>query len=265
MPKQKFKKFEYLEKYLKKHFEEWLVRDIRMIKDAKLHFTFPYILLVSAGIDFLGMLAKGFGSQSGDRSRYFIEEWMGRINPLYKNKKISEIIYKSARCGSSHQGVYKKEVESSSQAYPENKHLYHIKCLDGEDRIFIHAWQFVDDFVKAQQLFRDEYVKSKPEEVFDNLQEMLKEDVIDEFQGLIEELKKDGKSFDAEEELKNNPKVKSIDKENLRIEFYNEEECTPSAAPEPDSSTYSSTTTSQPKDHAITALPEEAEEEGTQK
>ncbi len=259
-------KFEYLEKYLKKHFEEWLVKDIQMIKDAKLHFTFPYILSVSAGIDFLGMLAKGFGSKSGDRSRYFIEEWMGRIkiNPLYKNEKMSNLIYKSARCGSSHQAIYKRGIESSSRAYPEGKHLYHIKCLDGEDRIFIHAWQFVDDFFKAQRLFRDEYVKSNTEEVFDNLQEMLREGVIDGFQELIEELKKDGKSFNAEEELKNNPKVKSFDKENLRIEFYDEEECTPSAAPKLDSSTHSSTTTSQPKDYPITALPEEAEGEEIQ-
>jgi len=257
-------KFEYLEKYLKKHFEEWLVKDIQMMKGAKLHFTFPYILSVSAGIDFLGMLAKGFGSKSGDRSRYFIEEWMGRINPLYKNEKMSNLIYKSARCGSSHQAIYKRGIESSSWAYPESKHLYHIKCLDGKDRIFIHAWQFVDDFVKAQQLFRDEYIKLNTEEVFDNLQKMLREGVIDGFQELIEELKKDGKSFNAEEELKNNPKV-TFDKKNLRIEFHDEEECTPSVAPEPDSISHSSVTTSQRKDSTITALPKEAEEEEDQK
>jgi len=254
-------KFEYIEKYLKKHFEEWLVKDIQIMKDAKLHFTFPYILSVSAGIDFLGMLAKGFKSKSGDRSRYFIKEWMGRINPLYKNDKTSNLIYKSARCGASHQAIYKKGIESSSWAYPRNKHLYHIKCLDEKDRIFIHAWQFVDDFVKAQKLFRDEHVKSNSERVFDNLREMLKEGVVDGFPELIEELKKNGKSFDAEEELKNNPKVKSIDKKNSKIELNNDEKFTPSAAPEPDLSTHSSTTTSQPEGYPITSLSDEEDED----
>jgi hypothetical protein len=252
-------KLEYVEKYLKKCFEEWLVNDIQMIKDKKLYFTFPYVLLVSAGIDFLGLLAKGFNSGSKIRSCYFIEEWMGKLNPLYKNKKISVIIYKSARCGSSHQAIYKKEVESSSIAYSADKNLYHIKCLDGRDRIFIHAWQFVDDFIKSQQLFRDEYVKQNPEDVFNNLQEMLKEETIEGFEEFIEELKKDGKSFDAEKELKNNPKVKSVDKKNSRIELYNDDSVAPSAAPYPEVNTYSCTTTSQPKDHAITVLPNEDE------
>ena len=102
-------------------------------------------------------------------------------------------------------------IESSSIAYSEDKHLNHIKCLDGKDRIFIHAWRFVDDFIKSQQLFRDEYVKQNPEDVFNNLQEMLKEEITEGFEVLIEELKRDGKTFDAEEELKNNPKVKSFD------------------------------------------------------
>lgn len=250
-------KLEYVEKYLKERFEEWLVKDMRIIRNAELHFTFPYILLVSAGIDFLGSLAKGFNSGSEIRSCYFIEEWMGKLNPLYKNIKISVIIYKSARCGSSHQAIYKKEVESSSIAYSADKHLYHIKCLDGRDRIFIHAWQFVDDFIEAQQLFRDEYVKRNPENVFNNLQEMLGEKIIKGFEELIEELKKDGKSFDAEKELNNNPKVKSVDKKNSRIELHNNDSVAPSAAPYPEVNTYSCITTSQPEDCAITVLPDE--------
>lgn len=249
-------KLEYVEKYLKERFEEWLVNDMRMIKDKKLHFTFPYVLLVGAGVDFLGLLIKGFRSGSEMRSCYFIEEWMGRVNPLYKNVKISAIIYESARCGSSHQAVYKKEIESSSFAYPADKHLYHIKSLDGRDRIFIHAWQFVDDFIKAQQLFRNEYVKQNPENVFNNLQEMLGEKIIKGFEELVKELKKDGKSFDAEKELNNNPKVKSVDKENSRMRLCkNDDDCVPSAAPYLEADTISCTTTSQPEDCAITALP----------
>lgn len=41
----------YVEDYLKKYFDEWIIKDINMMKKKNLRFTLPYILLVSAGID----------------------------------------------------------------------------------------------------------------------------------------------------------------------------------------------------------------------
>ena len=71
---------------------------------------------------------------------------MGKINDLYRYDGMSKIIYSSVRCGSSHQAMYKKEIESSSWLYPSEKHLNHMVDLKGTDRIHLHALQFCDDF-----------------------------------------------------------------------------------------------------------------------
>ena len=52
----KTEKLDFIEKYLKDYFDEMLIEDIRKIEAKGLHFTFPYILLVSTGIDFLAQV-----------------------------------------------------------------------------------------------------------------------------------------------------------------------------------------------------------------
>lgn len=222
----------FIENYLKTYFDDMLLKDIKIIRDNNLEFTLPYILLVSAGIDFLGSLAKGFNSASSDRSRYFIKEWMGKINDLYNDERMNEIIYKSARCGSSHQAIYKKEIESSSWLYPRDKHLYHMVDKNGKDRVFIHALQFVDDFFCAQNLFRQLYIKFNYNSVHENLVDMIQEKKMSEFSILIEDLKSRGLTFDADKFIQNNPRVKDYNKETLRIKSINGDECIPSVAPE---------------------------------
>jgi hypothetical protein len=131
-----------IKEYLKKYFDDWLIRDIeiivKMIKDNNEKFTLPPILLVNSGINFLGGLECGFNSNSGCRSRKFIEDWMGRVNSLYRVEGMSECIYSSIRCSSSHQATYKKGVVISSKNNRKN-HL-HVNIRSGlKDRIFIHA------------------------------------------------------------------------------------------------------------------------------
>lgn len=224
-------KLDFIEDYLKRYFDGFLLKDIDMIRNANLEFTIPYVLLVSTGVDFLGLLAKGFGSESGIRSCYFIEEWMGRKNALYKDKRISKIIYKSVRCGASHQSIYKREVESASWLYPQNKHLHHMVDVNGKDRIFIHVLQLVDDFVDAQRLFRQEYITNNADNVYENLKDMLEESAIAEFQDLINELKGKGLTFKAEEAIQSSPRVKSYDESTKEIIDANGNKVEPSAPP----------------------------------
>lgn len=236
-------KLAYVENYLKKYFDEMFINDIKMIKNKDLQFTFPYILLVSSGIDFLGGLEKGFkGENVGNRFRGFIENWMVKINKLYGDKRISEIIYNPARCGSSHQAIYKKEIESSSWLYPKDKHLHHMVDLEGKDRIFLHALQFVEDFLEAQDLFRKQYISKNIHNVYKNLFDMLQEPEISGFSDLIKYLKSKGKTFEAEKAIQKNPKIKEYNKKTVRIKSINESECIPSAAPIEETSTTTSTT-----------------------
>jgi len=111
---------------------------------------------------------------------------------------MSKIIYKSIRCGSSHQAIYKKGVESSSEIYPRDKHLHLRIRLRGEDRIFIHALQFADDFIEAQKLYRKEYINQNIDTVYENLLAMLQEEKIEEFAGLVSYLGSKGLTFEGE-------------------------------------------------------------------
>ena len=231
-------KLDYIEKYLGKYFDRFLLKDIEMIKDANLEFTIPYVLLVSTGIDFLGGLSQGFykiengrkRGNSSDRFRAFIKEWFGRINPHYQIQGIPEIIYNPTRCGTSHQSIYKKEVESASYIYPRDKHLHHMIDIYGEDRIFIHALQLVDDFIEAQNLFRKEYIKQNIDDVYKHLSDMLNESDAD-FPRLINDLKSRGLTFKAEDVISHSPKVKSYDKATKKIINTDGDEVTPSAPP----------------------------------
>ena len=190
----------FIKNYLEKYFDKWIINDIAIIRKNDPQFTIPYILLVSSGIDFLGMLEQGFkiNKQGEVRERfcYFIENWMGNenINSLYKDKRMSKVIYKSARCGLSHQTIFKQEIGSLSNPHLQNKHLHCYKDSDGKDKIFIHALQFVDDFNKAQKLFREQYIEENINEVYNNLQNMLKEKNSD-FADLILYLENKGFTF----------------------------------------------------------------------
>ena len=231
-------KLDYIEEYLRKYFDRFLLKDIVMIKDTNLEFTIPYVLLVSTGVDFLGGLSQGFckiengrkRGNSSDRFRAFIKEWFGRINSHYQIQGIPEIIYSSTRCGASHQSIYKKEVESASYIYPRDKHLHHMIDIYGEDRICIHALQLVDDFIEAQNLFREKYIKQNIDDVYTHLNDMLNESDAD-FPRLINDLKSKGLTFKAEDVIPHSPKVKSYDKATKKITNTDGDDVPPSAPP----------------------------------
>lgn len=231
-------KLDFVKDYLGKYFEGFLLKDIEKIRGANLEFTIPYVLLVSTGIDFLGGLSQGFckiengrkRGNSSDRFKAFVKEWLGRINPNYQIQGIPEIIYNSTRCGASHQSIYKKEVESASYIYPQDKHLQHMTDLYGEDRIFIHALQLVDDFIKAQNLFREEYIKQNVDDVYTRLKDMLNESDKD-FPRLINDLKSRGLTFKAEDVIPHSPRVKTYDRATKKIINTDGDEVTLSAPP----------------------------------
>ncbi len=169
-------KLQFVNIHLDEYFYEWLITDIKLLLDKELEFTLPYILLVSAGIDFLGGLTDGFKSNnSSARSKNFIKNWMGKVNPLYKINGMSELLYNNVRCGASHQAIYKKGV-MCSYGYHVSKHL-HLDITPGyEDRVIIQVLQYAKDFIKAQDLYRKEYISKNIDKVYKNLSSMLNED-----------------------------------------------------------------------------------------
>lgn len=194
-------KLQDINKYLENYFEKYLIEDINRMRNKNLDFTFPYILLVFAGIDFLGSLEKGIGQKrrnSGSRSKHFINKWMGRINSEYKIKEIQEILYRSARCGVTHSAIVYKEIVTSSNSDTYNQHLLLMEdgIVKEKGRLYLHALQFVDDFRAAYKLFKEEYITDNIEKVYNNKEQMLKEGLKEErFERLVKRLINEGKTF----------------------------------------------------------------------
>ncbi|MEA2020766.1 MAG: hypothetical protein U9M98_03600 [Patescibacteria group bacterium] len=202
----KQEKLIYIENYLKTYFDEMILEDLKKMRGSDLCFTIPYILLVSAGIDFLGGLEKGFYKinkrgekigNSSERSRSFIKNWMGRVNTLYGEQWVAKVIYGAVRCGAVHQAIFKKGVEAYSGVDFQDKHLYVRINPTSKERVFIHALQFADDFIKAQKIFREEYIKKDIDDVHRRLAELLKGEMAN-LPDLIESLKKKGFVFSDE-------------------------------------------------------------------
>lgn len=147
-----------LNNYFDKYVDKMLIKDILLIKNRnkEFKFSYPYILLVCSCIDLFGAIEKDFTGVNGrgnseERFEWFIIEWMGKVNPLYKEESLAYLIYDSWRCGVSHQATLKKGFETSSYMYDRDKHLHYIK---DKDRVFIHSLQFADDFIEAQASYR---------------------------------------------------------------------------------------------------------------
>jgi hypothetical protein len=173
-----------LNNYFKKYIDGMLIKDIELLKDRndELKFSYPYLLLASSCIDFFGGIENGFTNPNGlgnsrDRFEWFITEWMGKINSLYKERSLAHLIYCNWRCGIVHQATLKKGFETSSFMYPKKKHLNYI---EDKERVFIHSIQFADDLIKAQKLYR-EYINNSAtdtsyiESLYAHLLEMLGE------------------------------------------------------------------------------------------
>ena len=175
--------------YLKDFFENWLIKDITKIKNCNLEFTLPYVLLVSAGIDFLGVLICGFDCGSHKRSTKFIKKWMGEVNLIYREEYMADFLYDSVRSGASHYAMYKKYASCSGNpnTYPPEKHLHvHIRA-NNDDRIIIQVFQFIEDFIKAYNLFKENYIKTHYKDAYKKLKDMLKDGI--NFENLIKNLK----------------------------------------------------------------------------
>ena len=148
-----------LNKYFEDYIDSMIIKDIELVKERndEFKFSYPYILLVCSGIDLFGGIEKGFFRSDGrDNSKkrfiWFITEWMGKVNDLYKEQSLAYLIYESWRCGVVHQATIKKGFETSSYLYPRNKHLYY---MEDKDKIFVHSLQFADDFIEAQKMYRE--------------------------------------------------------------------------------------------------------------
>jgi len=200
---------EKLNNYFSKYIDRMIIKDIELLKEKndELKFSYPYILLVCSGIDLFGGIENGFSKPDGQgnsnqRFKWFINEWMGKRNNLYKEESLAHLIYDSWRCGLMHQATLKRGFETSSYMYPKNKHLHYIK---DNDRVFIHSLQFAEDFIEAQKMYR-QHINSNASNIvyikflYDHLLSMINEDKENKkqnFEQFIEVLKNNNSVFNS--------------------------------------------------------------------
>ena len=186
---------EDIEIFCKRFIDSYVVADIRkLIEINEMHKTsYPYLALAFSGVDFFGALEKGINAPTGERFRWFIKEWMGKVKPLYSNDYLTRLIYNSCRNGIFHNAILKNSFNVSSYLYPKTKHLH---LLMDSGLIFFHSIQFAEDFLEAQNHYRTHILRSNDTEeirrLSSNLSEMVEKNLsenVTDTQQLIRELK----------------------------------------------------------------------------
>jgi len=217
--------------YLEKYFENWLINDIDLIRNCsseenKLYFTLPYVLLVHAGIDFLGGLICGFKrnnrSNSHERSVEFIKKYMGDVDPVYRENNMANFLYENVRNGAVHCAMYKKNASCTTDPngyYPKENHLY----VNIDNKIIIQVSQFIDDFKEAYKRFKEKYIKKYYKNAHKNLIEMLEDSK--DFENLINCLKQNHRIYYPEVEIDISPS--QVDSISSSIKIYNSSSTAP--------------------------------------
>ena len=208
-----------LDSFLKKVIDSYIIDDLNKLSQInKIHQTsYPYLALVFSGIDFFGTLEKGVKEQVGTRFRWFINEWIGKINQLYKEDCLANLIYNSCRNGISHNAVLKNSFNISSYLYPNSKHLHFHK---ESNLIFFHTIQFAEDFREAQERYRDHIINSSDKlyilKLCNNLSEMINNNLSEnnnDTKKLIDILKSKGRILledDIEKDVSSKTSISSI-------------------------------------------------------
>ena len=159
-----------IEKFLEDVIDSYIISDInKLIEINEKHETsYPYLALAFSGIDFFGTLEKGIKNKDGtnkknvgERFCWFIKEWMGKVNLLYKEECLARLIYNSCRNGILHNALLKNTFIISSFSIPKSEHLH----LISKNSVFLHSIQFAEDFIEAQKKYR-EYISSSTEKTY---------------------------------------------------------------------------------------------------
>ena len=142
---------EGIEEFLRTFIDGHIVADVRkLIEINDEHRTsYPYLALAFCGIDLLGAIAEGGSVEH--RFCWFMEEWMGKVNPLYGNEHLGMLLYDSCRNGIFHNAILKNTFTVSSYRYPQSIHLH---LLSNERLVFLHSIKFAEDFIEAQAMYR---------------------------------------------------------------------------------------------------------------
>ena len=113
----------------------------------RLPMSFPQILLVFSGIEFLGSILYGLKGSKTSRVSKYVSDWMPEnYNRKIGNKTLGAFLYDSLRSGLVHYGTVKGDIVVDHDIAALSWHLQWVDHHGGR-RLFIHGYQFASDFV----------------------------------------------------------------------------------------------------------------------
>jgi len=120
---------------------------------------YPTIMLVFAAMEFLGSLAYGFNKRSRKTTSWFINEYMGRVNHLYRDpnwespRSLCGYLYSFVRSSLVHNASLYENIGMAAGTDLSKYHLHRIETEGGTEVLFIHPGILVQEFRQAKALF----------------------------------------------------------------------------------------------------------------
>lgn len=141
---------------------------------------FPILMSICADIDFLGGLAYSFKKNDKERSKDFINEYMGNENSsIYKSDDFACYLIDHLRNKLVHEAFIYGHFETSKSKEYEKYHLSLIKYREDIELLFIHPNKFKEDFyvgmynfekkIKTSNTFKNDVINNFSKQFGDNM------------------------------------------------------------------------------------------------
>ena len=139
----------YIEETLK-----YIFGDLTEIMSREVPASYPLVLLVFAGIEFLSRLLYDDPTNESRSSRFFLN-WMSEQDARYGyggmdiQRSFGAYLYKFARSALAHSASVQDLVAVEHKDDERNNHLKYVRHKSGRRILLIHSYQFSDDFISA--------------------------------------------------------------------------------------------------------------------
>ena len=152
--------------YLKSDFKAYeKARDVGVTIGAG-----PYLLTASAGIDFFGSLGvpvgelndyekqgTGLKRKSAKGSKWYIKNYLTKVNSKYGNIGVANFLYTALRCGQVHEGIVKRGVLIGTRHQDYHLSILEIRVSDDETktiaRTYVNTRILAQDFISSIDFF----------------------------------------------------------------------------------------------------------------
>jgi len=135
----------------------------------------PYLLTASSGIDFFGSLGvpdgeltdyeiqgTGLKRKSTKGSKWYIKNYLTRVNSQYGNTGVANFVYTALRCGQVHEGIVKRGVLIGTRHQDYHLSILEIRVSDADTtttaRAYVNTRILAQDFISSTDSFIEDKI-----------------------------------------------------------------------------------------------------------